>query len=824
MFTYEREGDTAYFYGPTSVTELDIQVRIYTDTPQHATPGIPARPAKFGMPAIPARPARKKQEPSDAHDIRAEHDTTPLYERICTPRQFYRLKKTRDTWNTQLDPVHLWALQSGIELSAPAADLHAVSLDIECISPTGAFPDSARDPILTLSVCDESRGWVLSLNFGGGAELPGETFTHEAFTEEADLLKRFCALILELNPDYITGWNVLNFDLEYIAQRAEILGVALNLGRDGSVARRWEKETHTRAHGTRVTKMFDVWGRIVFDAMAVYQKILNEPSYKLQNVAMKYLGTGKDDMPYSEIWDCVQTPAGRLRVATYCHKDALLVLQLLRQLKTLERFSGLASVTGVPLKKIIHGGQQIRCFSALLKENFESDLGFAFPDIEVPENDGYKGATVITPDLGATSDVIATLDFAALYPSIMRACNVCWSTVRELPPAEPFPLTCCPYTLGGQFKRYHSIRNGTVFPGELAFDQTREGLVPRVEGKLYRKRKEVKARMKEAEGDAYDVLDAYQLALKLVMNSMYGLLGAKVGYMPDVRLAEFITGTGRMFIEWTRVEVEKHPDLTVCGGDTDSVFVRCKRGERTPAEWHAYWDALAEGITATYGHPAMNLEYEKMYLGAPGCLSWILVAKKRYAGYKWDAWATEGKLVYTGLECKRRDFCEYARETMKTLLRDLFTVGVDPALKTLEATVSTLEHLPVEGLVLSKQYFKKAEDYSNPDAMPHVQVALRTREPVGSRIDFYICWVGDGTRAIGDVGLASRAYAPDEVAVRGLPLDYEWYYRSQFKKPLKRLTDHLDAGSVWTRLDRRRARGPLKRKRDREGFCRLFGL
>ena len=231
--------------------------------------------------------------------------------------------------------------------------------------------------------------------------------------------------------------------------------------------------------------------------------------------------------------------------------------------------------------------------------------------------------------------------------------------------------------------------------------------------------------------------------------------------------------------------------------------------------------------TLTYGHPALNLEYEKMYLGAPGCLSWILVAKKRYAGFKWDAGSTHGKLVYTGLECKRRDFCEHVRETMKTLLRDLFTVGVEPALRALETTVATLERQSLESLVLSKQYFKKAEEYSNPAAMPHVQVALRTRESVGSRIDFYICWHGDGTRAIADIGLADRAYAPEEVAARDLPLDYEWYYRSQFKKPLKRLTDllpvvDLDAGGLWKRLDHRRARGPLKRKRDREGHRRLF--
>ena len=79
--------------------------------------------------------------------------------------------------------------------------------------------------------------------------------------------------------------------------------------------------------------MFDAHGRIIFDSLAVFQKILNEPSYKLQSMVTKHLGKSKEDMPYSEIYPAMQTHEGRVKVASYCRTDSLLVLDLLRRFK-----------------------------------------------------------------------------------------------------------------------------------------------------------------------------------------------------------------------------------------------------------------------------------------------------------------------------------------------------------------------------------------------------------------------------------------------------------------------------------------------------------
>ena len=179
-------------------------------------------------------------------------------------------------------------------------------------------------------------------------------------------------------------------------------------------------------------------------------------------------------------------------------------------------------------------------------------------------------------------------------------------------------------------RRAVSIVNGKTVTGpcgRIAFLQDREGIIPRVQTKLYKRRKEVKKEMKSAEGLDYEIKDAYQLALKLVMNSMYGLLGAKQGYLPERRIASSITCTGRMLIEWSRICAENEPTgLTVWGGDTDSIFVHAPPGTRESArDYHEFWDDLANRITATYGHEALVLEYEKMYMGSPdaslGCSS-----------------------------------------------------------------------------------------------------------------------------------------------------------------------------------------------------------
>ena len=815
-------------------------------------------------------PLTSDWEISTKRDIRREFACTCLFEGRVTAVEYNRIRFNEEdevtTYNTQLDFTHLALIQNNHSVSSAAWSILAI--DIEASGVDG-FPSSDLDPILQISCSFQPRnkdvthasGCVLSLNGAGGVYAKdsedsedskdskdagdvtiNEDFLYEEFETERGLLVRFVQMVRSFDPDFITGWNVLNFDLDYIVTRAKHLNVRLGLGRDGSQPKTYTKESNSRAHGTRVTKMCDVYGRIVFDSLNAFQKILNEPSYKLQSIAMKYLGTGKDDMPYSEILPSMLTQSGRLRVARYCYKDSYLVLRILQNRKLILRYSGISKATSAPLWKVIHGGQQIRCLSAFIQEIYSSDLAFAFPNVSLDESRGYQGATVLTPRKGATDGCMACLDFASLYPSIIIAYNICFSTLTTCAePVVPYDVgDTCPYQKleyiegVGNVRRAVSIVDGQVVDHRrTAFVQDTPGLLPRVLKKLRTLRNDVKRNMKE-DGITtldYDILDSYQQALKLVMNSSYGFLGAKKGYLPEVKLAEAITSQGRMLIEWTRICVELQ-GLEVWGGDTDSVFVHTPRDTcETPAEFHKFWDVLAQGLTKTYGHPALNLEYEKMYYGKPGCISWVLVAKKRYAGYKWDAWvnAAKAKVVYTGLECKRRDFCAHLQTTMVELLQNLFTVGVDDAFARLFDKIKFIfEHHSEQtsGFVLSKQYFKKAEAYANPLAMPHVQIAERTKANVGSRIHYLIQEHAVGHRAS---SLSDRAVSVSEFEVMGATIDITFYFTKQFEKPLRRITDvvhRVNSDRLWVELRKciRTTGSKRKRIRDKQAFNKLFSL
>jgi DNA polymerase delta subunit 1 len=111
----------------------------------------------------------------------------------------------------------------------------------------------------------------------------------------------------------------------------------------------------------------------------------------------------------------------------YCLKDAYLPLRLLDKLMSIINYIEMARVTGVPLGVLLSRGQQIKVMSQLLRKAKTQDL--VIPVYKVETGDEYTGATVIEPLRGYYDTPIATLDFSSLYPSIMMAHNLCYTTL-----------------------------------------------------------------------------------------------------------------------------------------------------------------------------------------------------------------------------------------------------------------------------------------------------------------------------------------------------------------------------------------------------------
>lgn len=183
--------------------------------------------------------------------------------------------------------------------------------------------------------------------------------------------------------------------------------------------------------GRRESKLINFEGRVPFDLLLVLVRDYKLRSYSLNAVSYHFLQEQKEDVHHSIITDLQNGNAQtRRRLAVYCLKDAYLPLRLLEKLMCIINYMEMARVTGVPLSSLLTRGQQIKVVSQLLRKSKEK--GYLMPTHQgTGSDDQYEGATVIEPKKGYYADPIATLDFSSLYPSIMMAHNLCYTTLLQ---------------------------------------------------------------------------------------------------------------------------------------------------------------------------------------------------------------------------------------------------------------------------------------------------------------------------------------------------------------------------------------------------------
>lgn len=276
-------------------------------------------------------------------------------------------------------------------------------------------------------------------------------------------------------------------------------------------------------------------------------------SYSLNSVSAHFLGEQKEDVHHSIISDLQNgNEETRRRLAVYCLKDAYLPQRLVDKLMCVINYIEMARVTGtlicydlntigVNFNYLLTRGQQIKVVSQLFRKAKTQDL--LIPAMEIEGTDEqYEGAIVIEPEKGFYQVPIATLDFTSLYPSIMMAHNLCYSTwLQDRNHAARFGLV--------QDKDYIVTPNNDLF---LVSDR-RKGLLPTILEDLLSARKRAKQDLKK-ETDPFKraVLDGRQLALKISANSVYGFTGATIGKLPLLAISSSVTAFGRVMIERTK--------------------------------------------------------------------------------------------------------------------------------------------------------------------------------------------------------------------------------------------------------------------------------
>jgi DNA polymerase delta subunit 1 len=475
----------------------------------------------------------------------------------CTSTGWVHVSDFVDDPDTRCD-LNLRGTLTPVKDKDSIAPLKVMSFDIECYSSTGNFPDPkiSGDCVFQIGMTTVAFGEVdmrstrkcLCLKQTDGPDC-------ESFETERELLEAFGKYLAKVDPDIITGWNIFGFDLEFLFVRASRLGVETLWGRRTDLPSELTiKHLASSALGSNELKMVPMVGRYVFDLFQDIKREHKLESYSLNACAKHFLKDQKMDMPVKEIFSrfLEGDPARLGEVAEYCIKDTVLPHKIMAKVCQLQNQIEMAKACWVPLSFLSERGQQIKVFSQMAYK--ARQLGFLIPTIRRPEGpvDGYEGATVLEAQTGAYYTPITALDFASLYPSIMVAHNLCYSTLV-------------------MDKRYANLPGVTYETyGEHTFAQGVPSLLPSILTDLKAFRKKAKKLMAAAEGTPMEaVYNGQQLAYKISMNSIYGFTGASKGMLPLVAIASTVTMRGRQMIEETKNYVEDNfPGAKVRYGDS----------------------------------------------------------------------------------------------------------------------------------------------------------------------------------------------------------------------------------------------------------------
>jgi len=364
--------------------------------------------------------------------------------------------------------------------------------------------DCTYKHILTLGTCSPIEGAVV-----------------DQCESEADMLLKFRDLIVALDPDVITGYNILGFDMSYIwGDKDEYIGRAKELNIQNSMNKigrlrdescKFEIKTlSSSALGDNILKFIDMHGRVIIDIMKVVQRDHKLDSYKLDHVANHFMKMNKHDVSPKEIFALQKGSADdRRRIAEYCLQDCALCNRLIMKLEILANNIGMSNVCSVPLSYIFMRGQGIKIFSLVSKQCREEKMCIPTlskprfgeapsPEDEDVDDSGYEGAIVLEPKTGIyLDDPVSVLDYASLYPSSMISenlshdCIVLDPAYDNLPGLEYLDISYDLYEGVGDKK----VKTGVKTCRFVQLPNGEKGIIPRILMKLLKARKDTRKKM-----------------------------------------------------------------------------------------------------------------------------------------------------------------------------------------------------------------------------------------------------------------------------------------------------------------------------------------
>lgn len=681
------------------------------------------------------------------------------------------------------------------------------SFDIECVPANRKSfpdPDNPNDIIFQIGTTfykENSNKYIKHVVTIGSAKDnytcdPVEDTIVETFKTEKELLKRWLILIKNVSPDIITGYNIYNFDWTYINKRAKLLkcdNELAMLSRLVSIPAKMENiKFESSAYGTNYWHFIRIPGITNIDLHKIIKRDHKLESYKLNDVAFHFNKENKVDLSPEELFKCVDGSSKDIAKAVlYNVRDTELVASLIQKLWILAKNISAANVSYIPLNYLEIKGQGIKIKSTTMHKCKKFDALLPTADYSQECDDSFTGATVIPPEPGAYYEPVAGLDFASLYPSIMISDNLCLSTIvydkkyLDLPDVTYLKVDWTDPT-------------GKECSG--IYVQNVKGIIPQILEELWGERKKYKKLMKSAKNDTeYNILNGIQLAIKVVMNSFYGILGATFGDLSERNIASTVTARGREALQQAKHYAKKWYDCDIIYGDTDSIYVSFKtnkKGKEHFTECFKIAEEAAKRISDTFKKP-MELEFEKIMY------PFIIYNKKRYATVIWTNPNKYDYIDYKGISVTRRDFCAFVRDRAseileKLLLNNIYEFDKDNKQDNIKLAKAHAEKIitkllsgqvPIKDLYISRAL---RDGYKN-ENIPHVSLVkkMKGRDPnnvpqIGDRVKYVFIQTGKIEKTQAD-----KVEDPDYVIKNGIPLDYYYYYEHQLKTTIESVLSNL---------------------------------
>jgi len=550
---------------------------------------------------------------------------------------------------------------------------------------------------------------------------------------EEKLLNDFVKAISDNDPDIITGYNIDGYDLPLLVERADVYGIKLNFGRDGSQMEQ------------RMKRFWRVQGRVVADAWWNVKREVRPRQESLNAVAKQLLGREKHDVnPKKMDEEWANNPE---KVMDYCLEDAKLALEILEHIRVVQKYQHISSVSKLPLDDVINGMTSNMIDSLMIR--FADSKGIGVPMTNRRKRTGHiEGGYVHTLDPGLY-EWVCVLDFKSMYPSIIIDRNLCFTTMSE----------------EGEIETPHGVK--------FKSPEQKKGLLPELLINLMADRdsaKELQAAAKTEEEEQY--YRRVQEAIKILMNSVYGVFASYFYRFTNLDIGASITAYARDYVKDILQELENE-GLDVIYGDTDSVFFRSPNSDLEGTV------DFGQKIAERYSVGAKQLEFEKILqpFFSHG-------AKKRYVGKQ--VWPKESMLV-RGYETRRTDSFPVQVWALKDIFAKLMDRNVDDALESsLEwVTKTSMGEVEKHNLVISKTVNLERK-YVNEDNQAHLQAYkkyIETGRPFvsGMKISFIVTDASVSPMIV-------EPYIPDEECPEP---DYN-YYADRLAKSLSRVTEVFD--------------------------------